>query len=91
MGGSALDTPNGAEEVCRKNGGYQVEADRMSLFSEKFGNGEGELLENGGSLKEGRATAREILFITINVIIILIVKILFFPFFQFYCDINDKT
>ena len=82
MGGSALDAPNGAEEVCRKNGGHQVEADRMCLFSEKFGNGEGELLENGGSLKEGRATAREILFITINVIMILIIKNYYFFFFS---------
>lgn len=71
------------KKCAEKNGRYQVEADRMSLFSEEFRNGEGELLENGGSLKEGRATAREILFITINVIIILIIKILFFIFSSF--------
>lgn len=45
VGGSVLDTPNGADEVCRKNGGQQVEAERMCLFSEKLGNGKGKFRE----------------------------------------------
>lgn len=42
---SALDTPKGAEEVCRKSGGHQVEAERVCLFSEKSGDGKGKFRE----------------------------------------------
>lgn len=45
VGDLALDTLKGAEEVCRKNGGHRVEAERMCLFSEKFGDGKGKFRE----------------------------------------------
>lgn len=65
-----------------KSGGHPVEVGKKKhvdthlietlnkAFSEKLGNKEGKVLENS-SVKQGRATAKEILFITINVISLL--------------------
>lgn len=42
---SALDTPKGAEEVCRKSGGHQVEAEREVFVLRKSGDGKGKFRE----------------------------------------------
>ena len=71
VGDLALDTLKGAEKCAGKMVGTGWKQ-RECVYSQKNLGMERGNLENRGSLKEGRATARQILFIAIDVVVIII-------------------